>query len=750
MNNPFDPAHIQEEKAEREARRLKLRTNLLITIFCAVLAGFVAVLYQTQIVSGASYRANSSVRVPKTEVVNSVRGEILDRYGRVLVTNEVSYYVTLDWNAMGSDRLDILTRLLEICREEGVEWADSLPISRSAPWGYTADIPLASQAVDEEGNPAVDEKGEAVFNKTALGRLAEKCGWVQKAEKSNLTAGELLTLMCQTFGLIEKTPRPRLERPELAGMMGAAGQGLGLTDQGGGITQENRELAGVLYELYLRRHEVDNSQYVFARGVDITFISKVKENALAGVRIETATARKYQTGYAAHVLGYTGKINSDNWAHYKELGYSMDATVGVEGIELAFEEQLHGASGTRLIEKDSAGNTVSQEWRKKPEPGDNVVLTMDITLQATTEDLLAQYAARQEVKVGEDGEPEPVKGMAAAVVDMSGGVLALASYPTYDLASFRENYNQLQSDESWPLNNRATMGLYAPGSTFKPLTAVAALSSGAISVREKVECTGKYRFYDDPASQPNCWLWPGRHGVENITNAIKDSCNIFFYDVGRRTGIKTLQEYAQKFGLGEYTGIEIPEYKGWVAGPETNAHFNLPWYDGDTMSASIGQGTNQFTPLQLANYIATLVNGGNHYACHLLKEFKSSDYSQVTQSYEAAPLHTVDIEEEELDAVLQGMYDLSKTYTMARWFDPLPVEVGCKTGTAETSAKAASTNAVFVCFAPYDDPEIAVALAVEHGGSGSELANMAADVLGYYFSSQETREELPTENTLIR
>ena len=314
MNNPFDPAHIQEEKAEREARRLKLRTNLLITIFCAVLAGFVAVLYQTQIVSGDSYRANSSVRVPKTEVVNSVRGEILDRYGRVLVTNEVSYYVTLDWNAMGSDRLDILTRLLDICREEGVEWSDTLPISRSAPWGYTADIPLASQAVDEEGNPAVDEKGEAVFNKTALGRLAEKCGWVKHAEKSNLTAGELLTLMCQTFGLIEKTPRPRLERPELAGMMGAAGQGLGLTDQGGGITQENRELAGVLYELYLRRHEVDNSQYVFARGVDITFISKVKENALAGVRIETATARRYETSYAAHVLGYTGKINPDNWA----------------------------------------------------------------------------------------------------------------------------------------------------------------------------------------------------------------------------------------------------------------------------------------------------------------------------------------------------------------------------------------------------------------------------------------------------
>ena len=181
MNNPFDPMHIQEEKAEREARRLKLRTNLLIAVFCAVLAGFVAVLYQAQIVSGSDYRANSSVRISKTEVVDSVRGEILDRYGRVLVTNEVSYYVTLDWTAMGSDRLDILARLLEICREEGVEWTDSLPISRSAPWSYTADIPLASQAVDEEGNPAVNEKGEAVYNKTALGSLAEECGWVGKA-----------------------------------------------------------------------------------------------------------------------------------------------------------------------------------------------------------------------------------------------------------------------------------------------------------------------------------------------------------------------------------------------------------------------------------------------------------------------------------------------------------------------------------------------------------------------------------------
>ncbi len=721
MNNPFDPGHIQEEKAEREARRLKLRTNLLIAIFCAVLAGFVAVLYQTQIVKGSTYRANSVVRILQSEQVNSVRGDIVDRCGRMLVTNQVSYNVELDTSAMGADRNDILERLLDICREEGVAWADSLPISKTAPWTFTTDTPYSYQSTDDEG--------EAVTVSTPLGKLAaqEQYKWLDPEQgKADPSAGDLLADMCATFRLIDP------KKGEIPG-------------------PQERELAGVLYELYLRSTGVNNNAYVFARGVDITFISKVKEHALAGVRIETATTRRYETSYAAHVLGHTGAIDPGNeWAHYKELDYPMNATVGKEGVELAFEERLHGVSGTRRIEKDQDGNVVSQEWSKVPAPGENVVLTLDMALQATTEDLLAQYAARQEREVGEDGELEPVKGLAAAVVDMSGGVLALASYPTYDLPTFRENYGELQTDESKPLLNRATHGIYAPGSTFKPLTAIAALDSGAIALREKIECTGKYRFYSDPASQPNCWINPGRHGMETVTQAIKDSCNIFFYDAGRRTTIKTLQEYARKFGLGEYTGIEIPEVKGRMAGPETNAAFDLPWYDGDTMYAAIGQGNSAFTPLQLANYVATLVNGGNHYQCHLLKEFKSSDYSQVTETYQADPLHTVDIQPEHLAAVKQGMYDLSKTYTMARWFDSLPVEVGCKTGTAETSSRAASTNAVFVCFAPYDDPQVALCLVAEGGDAGGSLAELAAGILAQYFSTDSFLSDLPGENVLLR
>ena len=719
MNNPFDHTHIQEEKAEREARRLKLRSNLLITVFCAVLAAFVALLYQAQIVEGSSYRSNSTVRIVQPEQVNSVRGEILDRYGRMLVTNEVSYNVELDTSAMGADRNDILARLLDICREAGVAWTDSLPISKTVPWTFTTDTPYSYETTGEDG--------KTVTVKTSLGTLAaqKQYKWLDPdGGKANPSAGELLADMCAAFHLIDpkkgETPGP-----------------------------QERELAGVLYELYLRSTGINNNAYVFARGVDITFISKVKEHALTGVRIETATTRRYETNYAAHVLGHTGAIYPGaEWDHYKELNYPMNATVGKEGVELAFEEQLHGVSGSRLIEKDDAGNTISQEWRKKPEPGDNVVLTLDMALQATTEDLLAQYAARQEVKVGEDGEPEPAKGLAAAVVDMSGGVLALASYPTYDLPTFRENYNQLQADESEPLMNRATMGLYAPGSTFKMLTAIAALDSGTITTRDKVECTAYYRFYPDVS--PACWIAPGRHGMENVTQAIKDSCNIFFYDVGRRTGIATLREYAQKFGLGEYTGIEITEYKGHVAGPETSAFYDQQWYEGDIMNAAIGQGNNSFTPLQLANYVATLVNGGNHYACHLLKEFKSSDYSQVTEVYDEPPLHTVDIQPEHLAAIKQGMYDLSKTYTMARWFDPLPVEVGCKTGTAETSAKAATTNAIFVCFAPYDDPQVALCLVSEGGEAGGTLAELAAGILAQYFSTDGSLSKLPGENTLLR
>ena len=705
MNNPFEHTQLPEDKAEREFRRLKARTRLLIAFFCAVLGTFAAVLYQTQIVHGGDYLIDTNTHITRTQQVDSVRGEILDRYGRVLVTNEVSYNVELDWDAMGSDRNAILEQLLAICREEGVEWTDSLPISKTAPWSFTTDTPFRYQDTDSEGEP--------VIRLTSLGRLAEECEWMVDAEKDVLTAPALLNAMCLTFGIIKEGEIP---------------------------VRADRELAGVLYELYLRNTGVNYNTYVFTRGVSITFITKVKERGLNGVRIVTATTRKYGTHYAAHVLGYTGAIGKASLDYYLELGYPMNATVGRTGVELAFEERLHGVSGARLMELDEDGNIINQQWQKEPEPGENAVLTLDIALQSTVEDILAEYAARQKEQ----------KPMAAAVVDMTGGVLALASYPSYDMTTFWEDYADLAADEELrPLVNRATQGLYSPGSTFKMLTAVAALDTGTITTKDKVECTGTYTFYA-PSYTPRCWIAPGRHGKETLTEAITDSCNVFFYDVGRRTTIAKLNEYAQKFGLGEYTGIEIAEKKGQRAGPETSGLLGQQWYDGDTLSAAIGQGNNLFTPLQMANYVATLVNGGNHYQCHLLKEYKSSDYSAVTEVFEPALMDSIDIQPEHLAAIKKGMYDLSKSKNIAPYFSSLPVEAGCKTGTAETSSHGASTNAIFVCFAPYDDPQVALCLVAEGGDAGRELAGVAADILTQYFSTSSSLNTVTGENTLLR
>ena len=706
MNNPFERPQIPEEKAEREFRRLKLRTRMLIAFFCSVLAVFTVVLYQTQIVHGVSYRAETNTHVTKTQQVNSVRGEIVDRYGRLLVTNVLSYNVELEWTDMvGSDPLAIVTSLLEISREEGVQWSDSLPISKTAPWTFTTDTPFSYETENSDG--------KTVNRSTLLGALAETCGWIKDAKKDTPAADRLLDTMCRSLGIIGE-----MEAPD----------------------QEARELAGVLYDLYLRREEFTYNPYVFARGVGIAFITKVKEHSLNGVSIVTTTARQYGTHYAAHVLGYTGAITSETWPQYKELGYPMNATVGHDGVELAFEERLHGVSGTRLMELDEDGNIINQQWQIEPQPGENVVLTLDIALQSTLEDIMAGYAQRK----------DELKPMAAAVVDMTGGVLALASYPGYDMTTFWEDYASLAADtELKPLYNRATKGLYSPGSTFKMLTAVAALETGTITTAERIRCTGQYTYYA-PSYSPWCWKRSG-HGSETVTKAITDSCNFFFFDVGRRTTIANINKYAQMFGLGEYTGIELAEEKGWRAGPETSQYYGEQWFDGNTLSASIGQEKNQFTPLQIANYVATLVNGGNRYQCHLLKEYKSNDYSSVTEVFEPVLLDSIDIQPGHLAAIKQGMYDLSKTAAIAPFFNSLPVAVGCKTGTAETASFAVSTNAIFVCFAPYDNPQVALCIVAEdNGGSGSDLAELAAGILHQYFSTNGALSTVTAENTLLR
>ena len=697
-----------------ERKQLLLRIGALVLVLAAMLTAYGGVLYDLQIVKGEDYAQQSVRKIAYPETVTASRGEILDSYGRVLVSNRTSYQVQLDTAQMGQERNDILLGLLEVCREEDVAWTDTLgqSLSAQAPVSYLRNDPFHSTD---------SETGETSL--TWLGRVAEENGWLEE-DGGIPTAAALLERMRETYGLDES-----------------------LTDQ------EARDLAGVLYELELRSREITYSTYVFAEDVDIDFITKVKERGLSGVNIVATSVREYNTSYAAHLLGRVGPIYSEEWEYYQSLDvdgdgtpdYQMDDTVGKDGAEQAFEQYLRGTDGVRIIEKNTSGKTVSESWRTEPVPGGNVTLTIDIDLQAKVEQVLAE---------GVEGlNSDEVEGASAVIIGVDdGSVLAMASYPTFDLANYSANYNDYVSDPLKPLFNRALQGQYAPGSTFKMVTAIAGLEEGIIEPDTQILDTGVYTYYG--ANGPRCWIYSqgrGTHGLQTVSQAIQNSCNVFFYDVGRQVGIRGLQKYAAAFGLGESTGIELYEETGVMAGPEyTEAHGDT-WYDGNTLSVAIGQESSQFTPVQLANYIATLVNGGTRYQVHLLQSVKSYDFSEVLYEYEPVVLSTIDIEPENLEAVKEGMLALTTQGSVARYFADLGVQVGAKTGSAQvSSANTDSSNAVFVCFAPYDDPEIAMAIVVEKGGTGSQLGAMAAEILEYYFSAADTQGAVSAEGTLIR
>lgn len=689
------------------------RVRNLLLLLAALLIAFVWVLYDLQVVHGLEYLERSKRKIANTETVEAARGEILDRYGRVLVSNRTSYNVTLSTSLMGNDRNDILLRLLSICREEHVAWTDTLPITESVPFTFT--LSTASSNAKSRFLSLC-----AAMNWTDSGLDALNKQLEEEQQQDSFGQGGAVS----AAAILEQMAKSR----------GFQVDGSGLSDG------DYRALLGVLYELTLRAKEVTRVDYIFAQDVDIDFITKVKEAGLKGVQIDVATVREYHTDAAAHILGRVGQIYESEWEVYQSLGYNMDETVGKEGAERAFEEYLHGEEGIRDIETNTSGKVVNETYRVEPKPGENVVLTLDIRLQEAVERSLANHIP----------ELETAEGGAAVVMNVkTGEVLALASYPTFDLSHFYADYSENLNNPLNPFFNRATQGTYAPGSTFKMVTAVGGLEEGVITPTTKILDTGKYLYYQD--YQPQCWIYRQyhrTHGLQNVTQAITNSCNVFFYDVGRRLGIAKLGEYAHLFGLGDPTGIELPEKVGVVAGPDYTESIGQTWYEGNTLPAAIGQENNRFTPLQLANYVSTLVNGGQHWSAHLLKAVKSSDFSQVDYEYGTKLLDAVKIDSVNLSAVKEGMLAVTESGSVSSYFKDLDVKVGAKTGSAQVSSEG-NSNAVFVCFAPYDDPEIAMAIVVEKGGSGSELGAVAADVLTYYFSSDAAMDEMIGENTLL-
>ena len=705
-----------------DGKQFHWRVRSIVGVLFVILILFAWVLYDLQYVHGADYLAQSRRKIAKTETVEAARGKILDRYGRVLVTNRESYNVSLDTSFM-EDTNAILLKLLDICRQEGVTWTDTLPVSAEAPFVFT---------FDTAGSGAISN----------LYALSSSLKWTSTLP----------------------------EREEADGIRAAAQEGQGVSYPSADAfldklrayyevdpllpDNEARALVGVRYELSLRSREVTYNAYVFAQDVEMSFIVQVKEADLPGVNIDTTTVREYNTAYAAHLLGRVGLMSRAEWDNvYQALDYPYNASVGKEGAELAFESYLHGTPGKRNLEINDQGKVVSGDdnWVVDPisgevlapDPGDNVIITLDIKLQEAVERILANGI--------ESLKSEDTEGGAAVVIDVrDGGVLAMASYPTFDLTTYTQNYNELLSDPLNPLLNRATREVYPPGSTFKMVTAIGALEEGIIEPDTEILDTGRYRYYDD--YQPQCWIYrqgSGTHGLENVSDAIMDSCNIFFFDAGRRLGISLLEQYTAAFGLGEPTGIELSEETGWMDGPEYTESQGQTWYEGNTLPAAIGQGNSRFTPLQLANYVATLANGGTHYAAHLLKEVKSNDFSQVVERYEPIVLNQLDIDPENLSAVTEGMLRVTTDGSAKAYFADLGVQVAAKTGSAQVSS-ATESNALFVCFAPYEDPEIALAIVVEKGGSGSLLASIAAEILEYYFSSGSGMETVTTENTLLR
>ena len=460
-----------------------------------------------------------------------------------------------------------------------------------------------------------------------------------------------------------------------------------------------------------------------------------------------------------------GSIQNSTWDYYRELGYSMNDKVGIDGAESAFESYLRGESGTLVQELDTSGRVISEYWytnaktgeTDEPQPGDNVMLTLDLRLQEKVEEILANTI--------ENLDSEDTRGGAVVVESVKDGeILAMASYPTYDLATIYSDtalYNQLANDTVLtPLVNRATNGRYSPGSTFKPLVAIAALEEGLVTPTEEIQDTGRLELpeeehYPYGDSHPQCWIYRqyrGNHGWENLAEALRDSCNIYFYTLGHRLGIDKIDEYAAAFGLGEATGFELSESAGLVAGPATSEALNQTWYGGEVLNAAIGQGNTLVTPLQLANYMATLLNGGDHLVPHLLKTVKSSDYSETVYEQEREVRNSLELDPANVDAVKQGMWAVANDpeSTVDQYLSNLAVEVGAKTGSAQVGSAEREANAIFTLFAPYDDPEIVISIVVEGGASGGNLAQAAGEIVNYYFSAEHTVESVDAENTLLR
>ena len=684
----------------------RFRARILMLIFGLILAFFCFKLYDLQVIQTGGSTDNTTTFTTRTRV-KAARGDILDTHGNVLVSNRASYDLMINHYVLltASGTNNYLHQLVLRCREAGIEYNENFPVTLERPFVYTLD----------EYNSAWQGYFQTYLHDKEL--------------DSDITAP-----------LLVKRLRDRYKIP---------------VDWS---EEDARAVIGLRYEMDLRGLIGSLSNHIFLSDVNDEHLSALVELNIPGLSVEKTTVREYNTKYAAHVLGFVGKMNAQQWEKYKKLdGYSMDSEIGQSGLEAAFEEYLHGVDGYRIDTVTTAGKLVKSEWETEPKAGANVEVSIDIDLQRAAEEGLDRVITALRAAEGEDGDD--AEGGAVVAVDVkTGQVLVCASYPTYDLSTYFENYDEILEADFDPLYNRALLGTYPPGSTYKMSMVIAGIDAGLITSETTIVDKGRFTKYA-PGFVVNCLRWTDRHGTHGSINAavaLQVSCNYFFYELGDRINIATMDKTAKALGLGEPTGIELPENIGHRANEETKAKLypeDPRFYTADRITAAIGQSDNRFTPMQLAVYTAALANKGTRYKATFLNRVVSADYRSLLAHSEKQVLSTLEISDDAFNAYFTGMRLVTQKTeewrgTAYTTFKDYPIAVAAKTGTAQSGQTNASDHGAMVCYAPADDPQIAIAIYGEKAGHGSSVTTIAKDILDIYFEVGEVGDVITAENQL--
>lgn len=663
------------------------RSVFAIIIIFAVILGFAAKLFTIQIRDNEYYLTQNNSVKTYTIPIEAARGEIVDRNGNSLVTNRQGNSIVL--NAVyfpsaqeNAKRNQIIYELITLFEKNGEEYVQNLPLE-----------------FDRNGNIRFTDDEEAI---------------------ETMKSKDMLNL--QHYATAQNCYDAVLEKYEIEGY----------------DDETALKIGNIRYELTRLLFSYENPVTI-ADDVSDETVAQIKEDTVTyqGADVQVVAYREYvDSTVAPHILGTVRKINAEEYEEKKDEGYKITDQIGESGIEQAMESELRGTAGELTITIDKDGNT-TEEVTKKPIQGNTVVLTIDRDLQILAQNKLKEVCDKVDIN----------SSAGAVVVEdcTSGEILAAASYPTFDLNDYYDKYDELASNSRNPLWSRFALGTYAPGSTFKPVTACAALESGIITPSTTYTCNGRQIFY----GQPFQCLHGIAHGTENVRTALRDSCNMFFYNCALDIGIDKIDQYATAFGLGQKTGIEIAESSGNLSSPDNREKAGGTWLIGDTMTTAIGMSDNLFTPLQLANYCSTLANGGTRYQVHLVKSIISTSTGSVTEK-EKSVEDTVELSETTLDNVRKGMRLVATEGAPYLVFDQLDVNVACKTGTSEIEVNGKKRNNGFlITYAPYENPEISVASAIELAGSGTETAEITSEIIKYWYQNNTDAKGNQKVGTLL-